>query len=217
MQKNSGLVPGEISSNALKLLTILLAGSILLVPPSVWPQRAQPTNCVTGTLNAPIRLDVFSDFQCPACRTFYLDVITQVVAEYGSTGKICILYHELPLNAHQYSRKAASYSLAAQRLGRKQWLAVMDRLYRAQPLWAVDGDIDRALEGAVSAEDMARIRKIAAEPSIEDAIIRAIALGDKREVGSTPTVFVTVDKKVQKVERVMPYQVWKDYLDKVIQ
>jgi protein-disulfide isomerase len=140
-----------------------------------------------------------------------------VVAEYGSTGKICILYHELPLNAHQYSRKAASYSLAAQRLGRKQWLAVMDRLYRAQPLWAVDGDIDRALEGAVSAEDMARIRKIAAEPSIEDAIIRAIALGDKREVGSTPTVFVTVDKSVQKVERVMPYQVWKDYLDKVIQ
>ena len=217
MQKNAGLIPGKISFYALKLWTILLVVSILLVPLSVWSQRAQPTNCVSGTLNAPIRLDVFSDFQCPACRTFYLDVITQAVEEYGPTGNICVLYHELPLNAHQYSRKAASYSLAAQRLGRKQWLAVMDRLYRTQLLWASDGNIDSALADVISAGDLARIRKIAAEPSIEDAIIKAIALGDKREVASTPTVFVTVGKSVQKIDRLMPYQVWKDYLDKVIQ
>jgi len=217
MRKKSGSITGKILFDALKLWIILLVVSIFLASSSLWSQRAQPANCVGGTLNAPIRLEVFSDFQCPACRAFYLDVILPAIEEYGRRGKICVLYHELPLQAHQYSHKAAGYSIAAQRIGRKQWLAVMDRLYRTQALWALDGNIDGALESVISASDLEKIRKIAAEPSIKTDIERAIELGDKREVESTPTVFVTTGRNTQKVDRILPYQVWKDYFDNIIQ
>jgi protein-disulfide isomerase len=216
MQRDSGWSPGQTYFDLLKIGAILLVVCFFVASSSLWSQRAQPTNCVGGTLNAPIRLDVFSDFQCPACREFYIDVIAPAVKEYGRQGKICVLYHELPLKSHQYSHKAAAYSLAAQRIGRKQWLAVMDRLYRTQALWALDGNIDGALESVVSAADLERIRKIAAEPSINSAIERAIEQGDKREVESTPTVFVTTGNNTQKVDRILPYQVWKDFIENII-
>jgi protein-disulfide isomerase len=179
-------------------------------------QRAQPTNCVMGTLNSPIRLEVFSDFQCPACRSFYMDVVTETLKEYGRSGKICILYHEFPLTMHAYGRRAARYSLAAQRIGRKQWLVVMDALYRTQPLWSLEGEIDKALEGVLPADTLARIEKIAQEPAIEDEIEREIALGAKLGVKATPTVFVTSKNRTEKVERVLPYSVWKGFFNDVL-
>lgn len=213
MQKKTGLIPKKNVSNNIRLWTTLMIVSALLIPPVAESQRAQPRNCVGGTLNAPILLEVYSDFQCPACRTFFLEVIIPAVKEYGNSGKICVLYNEFPLNAHKYSLKAARYSLAAQRVGRKQWLAVMQALYQRQPIWTQDGNIDKALNGVISSGDLAQIKKIAREPSIHDAVNREVVLGEKREIHSTPTVFVTVNKRTQKIERVLPYEVWKDFFD----
>jgi len=213
MRKKLGLIWREHFSNSRKLWPILMIVSALLIPSIAESQRAQPPNCVGGTLNAPIKLEVYSDFQCPSCAQFFLEVITPAVREYGRSGKICVLYNEYPIPSHSYSRQAARYSLAAQRIGRTQWLAVMSALYQRQVLWGEDGDIDKALTGVVSAEDLARIKKIAAESSIDDAISRDVALGEKREVRATPTVFVTIQKKTQRVDRVLPYEVWKDFFD----
>jgi len=196
-----------------KLWSVLFIVSAVLATADAGPQTSQPPNCIVGTLNAPVRLEVFSDFQCPACRTFYLDVVTQVVKNYGFSGKICILYHEFPLDMHPYGRKAARYSLAAQRLGRMQWLAVVDALYKRQPQWALDGGIEASLIGTVSAEDLLRMRSIALEPAIEETIAREIALGLSKQVKATPTVFVTAQNKEQKIEHLLPYQTWKNFFD----
>jgi protein-disulfide isomerase len=88
-----------------------------------------------GTPDAPIQMEVFSDFQCGYCRAFYVETITQVLNSYTPSDKICVTYYEFPLDNHTYSRKAARYSLAAQRVGKKQWLAVVDALYTKQEQW----------------------------------------------------------------------------------
>ena len=213
MRKKAGSISGQNISNNLRPYAILMIVSALLIPSVAESQRAQPLNCVGGTIDAPIRLEVYSDFQCPACARFFLEVVTPAVKEYGDSGKICVLYNEFPLNGHKYSREAARYSLAAQRLGRRQWLAVIRALYQKQPMWVENGNIDGALRGVVSAGDLARIKRIAGEPSIRDAVSREVALGEKREIRSTPTIFVTAHNKTQKIEQLMPYEVWKDYFD----
>jgi protein-disulfide isomerase len=213
MQRGTGLMPNKSVSNHIKLWTILMIVPALLIPMSAEPQRAQPRNCVGGTLNAPIRLEVYSDFQCGACAMFFLEVIIPAVKEYGNSGKICVLYNEFPLNGHKYSHKAARYSLAAQRVGRRQWLAVMEALYRRQPLWTQDGNIDKALNGVIPSEDLAQVKELAKQTSIHDTVDRERALGEKRVINSTPTVFVTVNNRTQKIERVLPYEVWKDFFD----
>lgn len=216
MRTKTGLSPKEYFSNIRELWTILMIVSALLVPSIAEPQRAQPPNCVGGTLDAPILLEVFSDFQCPACRSFYLDVVTPALRDYARAGKICILYSEYPLNGHQYSREAARYSVAAQNINRKLWLTVMDTLYRKQPLWTLDGNIDGALADVVSAQDLARIKNKAAEPAIEEEVKREVAYGDSKKIRSTPTIFVTARDKTQRVDRVLPYKVWKDFFNDML-
>jgi protein-disulfide isomerase len=212
MQKNSPLL-GKHGLSGLRLWAVLLVVSMFPVPSGSGFQSAQPSNCVIGSLNSPVRLEVFSDFECPACRNFYMDVVTQAIKDYGRTGKICILYNEFPLNIHAYSRKAALYSLAAQRVGRRQWLAVIDALYTNQPFWSTDGSINKALSSAVSVDTLSRIEKLAQEPSLEDVLAQEIAHGDKMGIKSTPTIFVTSKNKTEKVERALPYSVWKDFFN----
>ena len=37
--------------------------------------------CNRGDPNAPIRLEVFSDYECPSCRAFYLQTMKQVFTD----------------------------------------------------------------------------------------------------------------------------------------
>jgi|WetSurMetagenome_2_1015567.scaffolds.fasta_scaffold295075_2 protein-disulfide isomerase len=175
-----------------------------------------PPNCVCGKLDAPVRLEIFSDFQCPACRAFYMETISQVRKYYAPAGKVCVIYHEFPLKMHAYGRKAALYSLAAQRIGKKQWLAVLEALYEKQARWSLDGNIASALSGVISAEDLSRINKIMQDPSIDKALTREIALGEKKGVTGTPSIFVTAMKREQPKAPYASYVVWKDYIDSIV-
>src|SRR5438034_8986261 len=56
-----------------------------------------------GNKDAPITLEVFSDFQCPGCRELYLRSLRRVIDEYCATGKVYLLHHDFPLPQHKYS------------------------------------------------------------------------------------------------------------------
>jgi protein-disulfide isomerase len=198
------------------LLTVLILTLIPQVPLPSQTRTTQPLNCLGGTSDAPIQLEVFSDFQCEYCRLFYLETITQVLKNYTPSNKICVLYNEFPLERHAYSRKAARYSLAAQRVGKKQWLAVIDALYTKQEQWGLDGNIDAAIKGTMSADDFDLMKKIMQDPSIEEAIKRDLDLGEKRGVTGTPAIFLTVLNKKHPKYPYAPYQVWKDFFDTVV-
>jgi len=180
-------------------------------------ESARPEQCLGGKLDAPVRIEVFSDFECPACRAFYVGTIRQVMKDYCSAGKVCVIYHEFPLAMHPYAREAARYSVAAQRLGRTQWAAVVDALYENQDRWALDGKVDAAIMGALSPEDYMKVRRMLPEPSIEDAIVRDIALGQQRKVTSTPTWFaISPITKEQRVEGPVDYKFLKPWVDSII-
>jgi protein-disulfide isomerase len=200
---------------------MILSGLILAVGVTAAGVRSQEAvradQVLGGKLDAPIRIEVFSDFQCPACRAFYVSTIRQVLKDYCQTDKACVIYHEFPLAMHPYSREAARYSVAAQRLGRAQWAAVLDALYENQEKWSLDGKVDAAILGAGSPQDFAKIKKMLQEPSIEEAIVRDIALGQARQVKSTPTWFAASPAtKEQRVEGPLEYKVLKPWMDNII-
>src|SRR5437868_18642 len=58
---------------------------------SALPARA------SGNPSAPIHLDVFSDYQCPACKDFYLTSQRRLIEDYCKTGKVYIIHHDFPL------------------------------------------------------------------------------------------------------------------------
>jgi protein-disulfide isomerase len=170
-------------------LCVLLA--VLVAAPAQTPELT-PEQCIGGRLDAPVRIEVFSDFQCPACRGFFLDAI------------------------HNLARVAARYSKAAQRLGRKQWVAVMGALYTSQAEWSWDGSVEAVVARALSPQEFADLKKRLEDPSVDTAIDREVALGEKREVQSTPTFFLTSGGKEERVVGSVPYAVLKGYIDRLI-
>jgi protein-disulfide isomerase len=153
----------------------------------------QPELWVGGQPNAPLKIEVYSDFQCPNCRSFYLETIKPLIADFTKEKrieKIYIVYHDFPLDMHQYSRKAASYAMAAARLGRDPWLRVFDALYQEQAQWSVDGNIDAVVAKVLDATELTRVKKLATDPSVEQAVRLEVLLGQSHEVTVTPTFFL---------------------------
>ncbi len=216
MRRDSRFLCKGFTMQSLKVLAILFAALSGLSSGNTQTKDMLPQNLVCGTPDAPIRLDVFSDFQCSWCRAFYLETVVQVRKTYAPQEKVCIIYHEFPSEAHPSGRKAARYSVAARHVGRNQWIAVMDALYTKQEEWALDGNIDAALKGAVSDEDFNLIKKNLQDPSIEEAIDRDIELGLKKGVTGTPTVFMTALNKERVKAPYLTFKAWQEFFGRFV-
>jgi len=199
-----------------RLLMLLAISTSAALVPSLRAQES--SSCVGGIPIAPIKIEVFSDYQCPACRNFYLNTMRNVLKEYADAGKACVVYHEFPLTKiHAHAKLAARYGHAAKSLGVRQWAQVTDALFLNQDQWASSGDVESVVAKALSPEDMAAVRKKLQDPAQEDAAIEAdFQLGIERGVNSTPTFFVTAHGKTEKVASAVQYPIFKRYLDSLL-
>jgi protein-disulfide isomerase len=198
-----------------KLTLILIVISLFGSAPMRSSDDA-PGQMIGGSADSPIRIEVFSDFQCSACREFYLGTVKQVLQDYSSRDKVCIIYHEFPLTIHRYSREAARYSEAAGRLGVPKLLSVMDVLFSDQALWSQDGKLEPSVSKALSHDDFLKLKKIMSDPTIDLAVERELQLGIKSEIKSTPTMFISYIGKKQKVEGIVTYLVLKQFIDSIV-
>jgi protein-disulfide isomerase len=195
---------------------------ILIVISMFWsvpmhPSDDAPGQILGGSADSPIQIEVFSDFQCSACREFYINTIKQVLQEYSSKDKVCIIYHEFPLiKIHRYAREAARFSEAAGQLGVQKLLSVMESLFIDQALWSQDGKLEASVSKALSHEDLLKLKKIMHDASIDLAIERELQLGTKNNIQSTPTMFISYIGKKQKVEGLVTYLVLKQFIDSIV-
>jgi protein-disulfide isomerase len=58
------------------------------------PDSVASSGRTVGSSNAPHTLDIWVDFQCPACRDFFTDVEPQIMANYIETGKVKLVFHD---------------------------------------------------------------------------------------------------------------------------
>ena len=175
-------------------------------------QRAndQP-DCNRGNPNAPIRLEVFSDYECPSCRAFYLQTMKQVFTDYADAGEVCVVYREYP--AYPRSREAARFARAALRVGPAQWGRVVEALYQSQPGWSQTGNIESVVASALGTEDLAAVRKHLQDPSLDTIIDEDAIMGLQREVRGTPTSFIMAGGQTEKVEGALTYAGMQRRLD----
>ncbi len=60
-----------------------------------------------GEAKAPVTLVIFSDMQCPFCRSFYANAYQDIKREYVDSGKVKIYFRHFPLATHATARKSA--------------------------------------------------------------------------------------------------------------
>ncbi len=201
--------------SALSILPLLLMAAVAQGP----AQSAvdwSPERLAGGLPGARVRIDVFSDYECPACRTFYLQTVRNVLDAYGRDNRVDVVYHDFPLLMHRYAREAARYALAGRRLGAQQWKALTDALYFRQAEWSSNGKIDMVAAEALSPQDYARLRELLQDPSIDQALEKELALGRALQVNSTPTFFIAANGLSQRIVGGLPLTVLESYIDRLL-
>jgi hypothetical protein len=111
-----------------------------------------------GVKTAPITMEAFTDYQCPACRALFENALKPMINDYVASGKVYLIHHDFPLASHQYSGQAARWANAAASVG--EFGPVETALFDNQPRWEADGNISKWVSGAMSPADFERVQNI---------------------------------------------------------
>jgi protein-disulfide isomerase len=141
-----------------------------------------------GSPNAPIQIEVFSDFECPACKGLHEQILPMVMRDYVIPGKVYLVSREFPLQMHKYSREAAGYATAAARLGKYQQVA--DTLFLNQLAWSESGKVWDTVANVLTPVEAKKVLLLAKDPSVLSEVQRDVDAGRLVPVNQTPTMIV---------------------------
>jgi len=166
---------------------------------------------IAGNPMAPIRIEIFSDFQCPACKAMHDQLLPVLIKDYVMPGKVYLVYHEFPLAMHPHSREAAHYATAAARFGIYQ--PVADRLFLNQSSWAASGKVWDTVAVVLSPDQQKKVQALAKDPSVMAAVQQDVELGQRERVTSTPTLILTHGKQRFPLPSPVNYNFLRSLLD----
>lgn len=190
--------------------TAVLLAALVMTAPSAQTRTTRSL----GPVTAAVRIDLFSDFQCPACKQLHEQTIKRVKEEFAQKGRIRLVHHDFPLPQHKHARPAAIFAAAADRLGKYD--VVADALFRQQESWSQSGNVDAVVDSVLTPDERKKLREIAKDPAILAGIERDVQLGQRMKVSSTPTMIVTHDGRPNPVVGVVSYAVFSKYLHTIV-
>lgn len=159
-------------------------------------------------------MEVFSDFQCPACKTLYITTNRPLMDNYVSTGKVYLVHRDFPLAMHAHSRVAARYARAAAQLGKIE--PVEQALFQNQEKWEQTGDVDGTVAAVLTPAEMAKVRALVKGGTLDAAIDKDFALGQMYRVNQTPTTVFHSGGQTYPYAGVMSYDILKTFLDQLL-
>jgi protein-disulfide isomerase len=181
------------------------------------PAKAEPFTMpphASGSKDAPIVMEVWTDFECPHCKELYLRTLRRVIDDYCASGKVYLIHRDYPLLGHQHSREAARWASAAATVGKYE--AVTEALFTAQETWSVSGNIEPVVATVLSPAELQKVKQVmsAHKEEIEAAIENDVFLGHEVQVTQTPTTKISQKGVTLSVSPgVFPYATLKSYLD----
>ncbi len=137
-----------------------------------------------GIIEAPVKLIVYSDFECPFCADFY-DTLKQVKDEFGD--KVVIAFRHYPLASHSLALNAAEASECAAEQG-KFW-EMYDKLFgdnKAKTMSTTQFKKD-AVDLSL---DQAKFNQCLDTEKYKDKVLAQMLEGKNAGVTGTPTSFV---------------------------
>ena len=189
----------------------LYALALLTLLPCVAASPEIDKGKIYGNPRASVRLEIYSDFQCPACKNLHETILPSLMKDFVIPGKVVVINREFPLQMHKYSREAANYATAAARFGIYQ--PVADRLFETQSAWSNSGKVWDTVASVLSPEQQKKVAILAKDPSVAAAVQADLDSGNKEHINSTPTIVLIHDTKKFQIPYPVQYTYLKSLLD----
>jgi protein-disulfide isomerase len=151
------------------------AGTDLIPQPSA-------SDHVRGSLDAPVVITEFGDFECPYCGDAY-DVLEEIREKYGS--RVALVFRHCPLPMHPHAPAAAEAAEAAGEAG-KFW-EMFDQLYRHQEA-LTDGDLREYARAA--GVDPTSVERAIDRKTYTKRIERDMQSAQDSGIPGTPALFI---------------------------
>jgi protein-disulfide isomerase len=201
-QKGTGgpsrtLIVVGIVGLALAFVGVLIASSgqnpfapaATVVPITPFP-RPEANQNATGDPNAPVKMDEYSDFQCPACLSFSKETERSIVEQYVATNKVYFVYHTMGEWIGPESAAAAEAAYCAGDQGRfwdyhdilfDNWTGENVGAFNSQRLLAFGEALGLKMDEFRACLDNHKYASRVAQDKVE---------GEKLGVTATPTFFI---------------------------
>ncbi|MBI2482284.1 MAG: DsbA family protein [Candidatus Vogelbacteria bacterium] len=139
-----------------------------------------------GSTNPTATIVEYSDFQCPACGSYY-SIIKELLTKRPD---VALVYRHYPLPQHLQAKIAATAAEAAGAQG-KFW-EMHDMLFDNQAVWSDKTSAPEIFIGYAAALklDLDQFRADVASATTTTAINDDLASGRRSRVNSTPTFFI---------------------------
>lgn len=175
---------------------------------------------ILGDKNATLTLVEFSDYECPFCKKAFTDILPELKKNYITSGKLRLIYKNLPLPFHQNAAKEAEASLCAKdQGGDTAFYKYHDRIFTK----TTSGGTGIALDQLpVIAEDLG-LKVIAFQKCLDTGKFKAQVdkdLAEAQKVGAngTPTWFLGKTTSSDSIEGTIivgaqPFSAFKSAID----
>jgi protein-disulfide isomerase/uncharacterized membrane protein len=158
--------------------------------------------------NAPIKIVIFSDFECPACKAFS-EIVPQIALKYA--GKVDIQYFYYPLDnscnpnierpMHQYACKAA-YAAACMPIA--QFASAHDDFFHNQDKFE-SGYVDQFIKNN-------KLETCVADPATKEKVVALIKAATPFNIRSTPSYLINGAK----IEGFIPLDQLNSIFDEIL-
>jgi protein-disulfide isomerase len=191
----------------MKLFTLAAVALLPAVAASLETDKGK----TMGVPTAPLTIELFSDFQCPACKLLHDQTMPQLIQEFVVTGKVYLIEHDFPLTMHNHSREAANYATAAARVGK--YMQVGDALFRDQTAWSTTGKVWETVATALSPTEQKKVQALVGDPGVLADVQKDVELGQRNNINQTPTLIVRQGIRSFPIAGPVAYSLLKSFLD----
>lgn len=154
-----------------------------------------PTATENRTIATPsygtgkVKVEIFADFQCPACIMFS-ENIWPIFEEYAASGKLTIEYRQFPLTMHKNALGDALAALCSAEqwkyMDYKKWLYALEKNKSGQNV----SDDERIGIAKNLGLDEAKFSTCLSSRAYEKQIQADMALGESKWLEGTPTIYL---------------------------
>lgn len=161
-------------------------------PAAVVGQEVNQDDWIKGSADAPVTLIEYSDFQCPACASYY-PLVRDLTKAYPA--KLRVVYRHFPLRQIHPNAQLAAQAAEAAGLQEKFW-EMHDLLFENQSTWAILDDPRETFVGYAKKLklDEEKFKQDIDSEVVKTAIEDDIKRGMQARVNATPTFILNGQK-----------------------
>lgn len=210
--------------------TVAGANTVQQPPAAAAPE--QPTtatvsiddDAILGDVNAPVTMVEFSDYECPFCKRHFTDTHSKLVSDYVETGKLRIVFRDLPLPFHEpmATKEAIAANCAREQGGDEMYYQFHDEIFLRTESNATN--MDDAKIAAIATDlglNSGEFTSCLADPKQAEEVKKDLADANAAGANGTPSFVVGKTQKDGTVEGdliigAQPYSVFQASIDALL-